>query len=400
MNKNLFITAALVASAHIRPWPPMRLSECRSRPRHRPPYLRLDRPLCGRSSRLCRGTFELEYAHLISRQLVRPVPVLRYLHWAGKLLRGTADRLRLHAAEPRRTRCPARCLVSKLSTQTTSPSAAFRSSPRRRSAWRAIARMCCIPAPCALALVTLPATGSSMDRRFRLDLRPTDADATGRRHDDRFPIPVATGLGGGGRHRVRIRAELDGERRVSVHAIRQQQCVVSECRAAVHIRFLPAAGARRAELSLRRLAGRRKWRLDRAAHAGHGPCELSRSKHLQRGKATRRSDRPIRGPFSLPGSGLGRETSTRRSLPAYGSGKVPSCGSFPEIDQGFGLRGHARRRRISERRKSYKLGSSYPYTRACNARFLRQTIDLGGEFEKVDADISQFAGTRRRTAWC
>jgi len=26
--------------------------------------------------------------------------------------------------------------------------------------------------------------------------------------------------------------------------------------------------------------------------------------------------------------------------------------------------------------------------------FLRQTIDLGGEVEKVDADLSQFAGTR------
>ena len=50
--------------------------------------------------------------------------------------------------------------------------------------------------------------------------------------------------------------------------------------------------------------------------------------------------------------------------------------------------------------ESYKLGSSYPYVRMQRG-FLRQTIDLGGDVEKVDADISQFAGTRtRRTAWC
>src|SRR5262249_16039596 len=43
--------------------------------------------------------------------------------------------------------------------------------------------------------------------------------------------------------------------------------------------------------------------------------------------------------------------------------------------------------------ESYKLGSSYPYVRMQRG-FLRQTINLGGEGEKVDADISQFAGTR------
>ena len=45
---------------------------------------------------------------------------------------------------------------------TASPSAASRSSLRRRAAWRAIARRCFTPAPCAVASVTLPATGCSM----------------------------------------------------------------------------------------------------------------------------------------------------------------------------------------------------------------------------------------------
>jgi high affinity Mn2+ porin len=43
--------------------------------------------------------------------------------------------------------------------------------------------------------------------------------------------------------------------------------------------------------------------------------------------------------------------------------------------------------------ESYKLGANYPYARIQRA-FVWQTIDLGGETEKVDADINQFAGTQ------
>ena len=43
--------------------------------------------------------------------------------------------------------------------------------------------------------------------------------------------------------------------------------------------------------------------------------------------------------------------------------------------------------------EAYKIGASYPYARLQRA-FVRQTIDLGGKSEKVDADISQFAGTQ------
>ena len=42
--------------------------------------------------------------------------------------------------------------------------------------------------------------------------------------------------------------------------------------------------------------------------------------------------------------------------------------------------------------KSYKLGFSYPYVRMQRS-FLRQTINLGGEAGKVDADINQFANS-------
>src|SRR5262249_42195817 len=48
---------------------------------------------------------------------VRPVPASPIFSRFGQLLRGAANRLRLHAAEPHRARRRARCLVSGLSTQ-------------------------------------------------------------------------------------------------------------------------------------------------------------------------------------------------------------------------------------------------------------------------------------------
>ena len=43
--------------------------------------------------------------------------------------------------------------------------------------------------------------------------------------------------------------------------------------------------------------------------------------------------------------------------------------------------------------ESYKIGFDYPYARV-QRYFVRQTIDFGGEAEKVDADINQFAGSQ------
>jgi high affinity Mn2+ porin len=43
--------------------------------------------------------------------------------------------------------------------------------------------------------------------------------------------------------------------------------------------------------------------------------------------------------------------------------------------------------------EAYKVGFDYPYARV-NRYFIRLTIDLGGETEKVDAEISQFAGSQ------
>ena len=64
----------------------------------------------------------------------------------------------------------------------------------------------------------------------------------------------------------------------------------------------------------------------------------------------------------------------------------------PEIDQGFGL-GNTHGAAGFPSGESYKLGASYPYARV-QRYFIRQTINLGGESQNVDADINQFAGTQ------
>jgi high affinity Mn2+ porin len=64
----------------------------------------------------------------------------------------------------------------------------------------------------------------------------------------------------------------------------------------------------------------------------------------------------------------------------------------PEIDQGFGL---SDTHGIAgfPNGNAYKIGATYPYLRLPRA-FIRQTIDLGGENEKVGSDLNQFAGSQ------
>jgi high affinity Mn2+ porin len=64
----------------------------------------------------------------------------------------------------------------------------------------------------------------------------------------------------------------------------------------------------------------------------------------------------------------------------------------PEIDQGFGL---SNTHGIAgfPNGNAYKVGASYPYLRLPRV-FIRQTIDLGGETEKVGSDLNRFAGSQ------
>jgi len=64
----------------------------------------------------------------------------------------------------------------------------------------------------------------------------------------------------------------------------------------------------------------------------------------------------------------------------------------PEIDQGFGLSG-TRGVAGFPSGEAYKVGESVPYTRLPRM-FVRQTIDLGGETQRVESGINQFAGSQ------
>jgi high affinity Mn2+ porin len=64
----------------------------------------------------------------------------------------------------------------------------------------------------------------------------------------------------------------------------------------------------------------------------------------------------------------------------------------PEIDQGFGL-GNTFGVAGFPSGEAYKLGAAYPYFEI-QRLFLRQTINLGGETERLDPDPNQLVGTQ------
>jgi high affinity Mn2+ porin len=101
---------------------------------------------------------------------------------------------------------------------------------------------------------------------------------------------------------------------------------------------------------------------------------------------------PYEGDNSLPGTGEGRETFDGTLYAGVRLWQGAELWINPEIDQGFGF-GNTHGVAGFPSAESYKLGANYPYARIQRA-FVRQTIDLGGETQKVDADINQFAGSQ------
>jgi high affinity Mn2+ porin len=103
---------------------------------------------------------------------------------------------------------------------------------------------------------------------------------------------------------------------------------------------------------------------------------------------------PYEGPNSLPGTSQGRETSDVTLFAGVRLWQGAEFWANPEIDQGFGVADtHGTAGFLSG--ESYKLGAAIPYARVQRA-FVRQTINLGGEVEKVDADVNQFDSTRTK----
>ena len=101
---------------------------------------------------------------------------------------------------------------------------------------------------------------------------------------------------------------------------------------------------------------------------------------------------PYEGTNSLPGGGQGRETSDVTLYAGMQLWKGAELWVNPEIDQGFGLADTLGVAGFTSG-EAYKVGATYPYARLPRT-FIRQTIDLGGETEKTEAGINQFAGSQ------
>jgi high affinity Mn2+ porin len=104
---------------------------------------------------------------------------------------------------------------------------------------------------------------------------------------------------------------------------------------------------------------------------------------------------PFRAPYAGQNSlapNAGRETFDVDLYLGYRPWQGAEIWIDPELDQGFGLSGTFGVAGFPSA-EAYKVGDSYPYARIPRA-FLRQTIDLGGDTQKVDAGINQFAGSQ------
>ena len=99
---------------------------------------------------------------------------------------------------------------------------------------------------------------------------------------------------------------------------------------------------------------------------------------------------PYRGAQSLDPGTRARETVDATLFAGWRPWRGAEIWVNPEIDQGFGLNGTFGVAGFPSA-EAYKVGKSDPYLKLPRL-FLRQTIDLGGEDQKVEADANQFAG--------
>jgi high affinity Mn2+ porin len=101
---------------------------------------------------------------------------------------------------------------------------------------------------------------------------------------------------------------------------------------------------------------------------------------------------PFAGPQSLPADANGRETFDATVYLGFRPWQGAEIWFNPEADQGFGL-GNSFGVAGYLSGEAYKLGQADPYYRMARA-FFRQTIDLGGETQKLDPDLNQLGGTQ------
>ncbi len=128
-----------------------------------------------------------------------------------------------------------------------------------------------------------------------------------------------------------------------------------------------------------------------------GPSALETDRFAFHGQATflGQYDPPFRAPFSGPNSltpNTARETADVTLYAGVRLWQGAEAWINPEIDQGFGLSGSLGAAGFPSG-EAYKVGADFPYTRLHRA-FVRQTIDLGGDVQKVDSGLNQFSGSQ------
>ncbi|RAI33593.1 carbohydrate porin [Rhodoplanes serenus] len=128
---------------------------------------------------------------------------------------------------------------------------------------------------------------------------------------------------------------------------------------------------------------------------GLSPLEQDRIRVHGQSTFTIQYAAPFRSPYSGPNSfqpNIGRQT---WDVTFYLGARLWEGAELwvnPEIDQGFGLSNTFGIAGFPSA-EAYKVGSAYPYARLTRT-FLRQTIDLGGEIEKVEGGANQFGGSQ------
>jgi high affinity Mn2+ porin len=128
-----------------------------------------------------------------------------------------------------------------------------------------------------------------------------------------------------------------------------------------------------------------------------GPSALETDRFAFHAQATyvNQYDPPFRAPYSGRNSlaaNIGRETADFTVFAGVRLWQGAEAWINPEIDQGFGLSGSVGAAGFPSG-EAYKVGADYPYTRLHRA-FIRQTIDLGGDVQKLDAGLNQFSGSQ------
>jgi high affinity Mn2+ porin len=101
---------------------------------------------------------------------------------------------------------------------------------------------------------------------------------------------------------------------------------------------------------------------------------------------------PYQGPHSLSPAANGRETFDATLYAGVRPWPGAEIWINPEVDQGFGLSDTFGAAGYPSG-EAFKVGKADPYV-LVQRGFLRQTIDLGGETEKLEPDLNQLGGTQ------